>query len=340
MTDDGARVGRPAGGAAGDVLLYLGSADVAALGIDMAEVVAAVEEGCRLKGEGAVAMPPKLTLAGAGDAFAQAMAAWQRDAEAAVKWVTVVPANRARGRAVVNGLLVLSDGQTGLPLAVMDAALVTALRTGASVAVAARFLARPEVECVGVLGCGVQGRRAVEALRVVLPRLRTVRCHDPDPAAVAALAALCGDLRPPLGLEACRRPADIGRDAGVVVSAITMGGGPPPLDEGVLEPGALAVALDYDAAWTPAAMRACERFFCDDTAAVRATKAAGRRLAGVPDTIAGDLGDLAAGRVPGRRDDRERLFCLNLGMAVEDLVTARLVLARAQARGVGTLLPL
>ena len=340
MTPAEGRTGRREDGPPGEALLYLSRADVAALGLSMAEVVAAVEEGCRLKGEGAVAMPPKMTLAGEGDAFAQAMAAWLRGAEAGVKWVTVVPANRARGREAVNGLLVLSDGESGLPLAVMDAALVTALRTGASVAVAARFLARPDVARVGVLGCGVQGRRAVEALRVVLPGLAVVRCHDPDPEAVAALAAVCEGLTPPLRLEVCGRATEVGCGAGVVVTAITMGAGPPPLDETVLEPGALAVALDYDAAWTPAAMRSCDRFFCDDAAAVVATKAAGRRLAGVPETIAGDLGDLATGRVPGRRDGQERLFCLNLGMAIEDVVTARLVLGRARERGLGTTLPL
>ena len=114
----------------------------------------------------------------------------------------------------------------------------------------------------------------------------------------------------------------------------------PPLGAGLLEPGALAVALDYDAAWTPAAMAECERFFCDDTPAVLAAKAAGARLAGIPAAIAGDLGELAAGRVAGRRDARERLFCLNLGMALEDVVTGALALERARGLGIGRELPL
>ena len=112
-----------------------------------------------------------------------------------------------------------------------------------------------------------------------------------------------------------------------------MGDAPPPLHAGLLEEGALAVALDYDAAWTPEAMAECDRFYCDDTAQVLATKAAGARLAGIPGEIAGDLGELAAGLVPGRSDPRERLFCMNLGLAIEDVATARLALdARARAR--------
>ena len=86
-------------------------------------------------------------------------------------------------------------------------------------------------------------------------------------------------------------------------------------------------------------MAECGRFFCDDTAQVLATRAAGPRLGGIPAVIAGDLGELAAGVVQGRRDAAERLFCMNLGVAVEDVVTAQLVLERARERGVGRRLP-
>ena len=96
-------------------------------------------------------------------------------------------------------------------------------------------------------------------------------------------------------------PEDVVAGADVVVTAITMTADiRPPLGPGLLRPGALAVALDYDAAWSGAAMAECDRFFCDDAATVRATQAAGVRLAGIPGEIAGDLGELAAGLTPGR----------------------------------------
>ncbi|HJW75744.1 MAG TPA: ornithine cyclodeaminase family protein, partial [Thermoleophilia bacterium] len=103
---------------------------------------------------------------------------------------------------------------------------------------------------------------------------------------------------------------------------------------------ALAVALDYDAAWTPAAVAACDRVVCDDVAQVRATVAQGTYLAELPLSRLVDLGDVVAGKTAGRRDARERLFALNLGIAVEDVMTARLIYTRALQRGVGTLLPL
>ena len=114
----------------------------------------------------------------------------------------------------------------------------------------------------------------------------------------------------------------------------------PPLGPGLLGPGALAVALDYDAAWSGAAMAECDRFFCDDAATVLRHTGSQRGLAGIPGDIAGDLGELAAGLTPGRSRDDERVFCLNLGMALEDVVTGTLALRRARESGVGRELPL
>jgi len=256
-----------------------------------------------------------------------------------VKWLTIVPANEAAGLPTVNGLMVVNDPVDGLPEAVVDASLITAWRTGASVGVAARFLARPDAAGIGVIGCGVQGRAAVDALTVVLPGLRVVRCYDVVAQAAARFARGVRSAHRGLAVHVCATPDEAARGADVIVSAVTMGDAEPFLGPDTLTDGTLAVALDYDAAWSPAAMAACDRFYCDDTAQVLATKAHGPRLQRIPDTVAGDLGELAVGAVEGRRDETERLFCMNLGIAIEDVATARLVLARARERGTGLRLP-
>jgi ornithine cyclodeaminase/alanine dehydrogenase-like protein (mu-crystallin family) len=332
-------------------MLYLSAEDVRALEPPMRDVVTAVEEAFRIKGAGEVAMPPKVTLQSGGGSFAQVMPAWigsQGDAGGAlgIKFVTVMPQNPAHGLPATNALIVLDDPLTGLPQAVLDGGRITGLRTGAGVAVAARHLAVADVSCVGVLGCGVQARNAVRALAVVLPALTRVRCHDVVPAAAAAFAAemptlVAADQIPTAGLtlEVCERPQDVCAGAGVVLTAITMGDAEPPLGAGLLEPGALAVALDYDAAWSAAAMAACDRFVTDDIAQTLATKEHGPRLGGIPDLDA-DLGDIVAGRVAGRSDAHQRIFCLDLGIAVEDIVCARAIYERAAETGVGRRLPL
>ena len=323
-------------------LLYLSRDDLESLGVTPLEVVDAVDLGCAVKGRGEVVMPPKLSLHGEGDAYSQVMAATlPGDAGLGAKWVTLFPQNADRGLPVTNGLVVLGDPGTGRPSAVMDAGTITAWRTGASVGVAARYLARPEATRAGVVGCGVQARAAVRALAAVLPDLGEVACYDADPERSRAFAADIGPELPGVGFGVCVVAGEAVAGAAVVVSAITMTADVrPPLGAGLLRPGALAVALDYDAAWSPAAMAECDRFFCDDVATVRATQAAGVRLAGIPGVIAGDLGELAAGLVPGRATPDERLFCLNLGMALEDVVTGELALRRARELGVGRELPL
>jgi ornithine cyclodeaminase/alanine dehydrogenase-like protein (mu-crystallin family) len=307
----------------------------------MDEIADAVDAACRIKGEGGADMPSKLNLHGRGGAFSQVMAASLGEEGLGVKWVTIFPANVAAGLPLVNGLIVLSDPATGQVSAAIEAGMITSWRTGASAAVAARYLARPGVDCVGLLGCGVQGTASVAALAAELPELRSVRCFDVIPAASEAFARGMRQSLPDVRVSVCGAAADVPKGAGVVVTAITMAEGvEPPLGAGLLEAGALAVALDYDAAWTSEAMAGCDRIYCDDTAQVLAAKAAGPRLGGIPSQIAGDLGDLAVGRVSGRSDDVERLFCLNLGMAVEDVATATLALDRARELGVGRDLPI
>lgn len=321
-------------------LLYLSRDDVAGLDLPMSDVLSAVEESFRLKGRGEVRLPAKIGVEAGGGAFAHAMPAFVPAAGAlGVKWVGSFPGNPARGLPAVSGLIVLSDAATGLPTAVMDASLVTALRTGASAGVAARWLARAGAAVAAVVGCGVQGRTSLRALVEALPGLREVRCRDVHESAALSFVSELSTLLPGLEFRVCDSAPEAVAGADVVVTAIPMDGGHPPLDAGLLVAGGLAVALDYDAAWSAAAMAACERLVTDDLAQTLATKAAGAHLARLP-AIDADLGRIVAGLEPGRLDAGQRIFCLNLGIATHDLLTARLVYDRARAAGAGTTLPL
>ncbi|HJW76310.1 MAG TPA: ornithine cyclodeaminase family protein, partial [Thermoleophilia bacterium] len=226
-------------------VLYLSRGDVESLGLPMSEVVGAVEEGFRLKGVGETELPPKPPLHPGGGAFIHAMPGLVRGEVglAALKWVSVYNDNASRGLPALAALLVLTDAADGQPLAVMDAALLTALRTGASVGVAARWLARDDVEAVGIVGCGVQARSSLAALVEVLPGLREARCYDVSATAQRAFIDEMSARFPALSFVASSPPGEVCRGAGVVVSAISMGtGARPPLGAGLLEAGALAVA--------------------------------------------------------------------------------------------------
>ena len=101
-------------------------------------------------------MPPKVYLDSPPHGDFRAMPA-RGGGFALLKWVTSFPANPARGLPTVTGVICLSDADSGEPLMLLDARAVTALRTGAVAAVAARALAREDARTVGIVGCGLHG---------------------------------------------------------------------------------------------------------------------------------------------------------------------------------------
>lgn len=323
-------------------IVYLSRKDVEGLGMTMADVLEAVENGFRLKGLKKTEMPPKPGIHPRKDAFIHAMPAYLQEVEAAgLKWVSGYPSNMEKGLPYITGLLILNDPDTGIPIAVMDCAWVTAMRTGASAGISAKYLARPDSKIAGFLGCGVQARTSLMALVESLPELAGVQCHDLFPAATDRFIAEMGARFPGLTFIHCATPAEMMRDADVVVTAIPIVNDPkPPLDAGMLKEGGLAISLDYDSAWTSAAMRECDKFCSDDIDQMLSTKEQGHYFAGIPESIYADLGELAAGLKPGRTNATERILSLNMGIAVDDMVTAKVLYQRALGNGAGMRLPL
>ena len=323
-------------------LVYLSRADVEGLEMSMREVLEALDRGFAAKGRGHTEMPPKPGSHTRPDCFIHAMPAYVEELEVAgLKWVSGYPPNSAKGLPYISGLLVLNDCETGIPLAVMDCAWITAMRTGASAGIAARYLARAGSDTAAMIGCGVQARTSLRALVEELPALAEVRCYDLFPEATQRFVADMAALLPGLRFTTCASAAEAVRPADVVVTAIPIVVDPrPDLEAGMLKAGGLAVALDYDSAWSGAAMRECERFCADDSAQLLATKAHGVYFAGIPAAISADLGELAAGLKPGRESASERIFSMNMGIAVDDMVTAQVLYERALERGAGVRLPL
>jgi len=323
-------------------ILYLSHRDVESLGISMKEVLEVVDHGFLLKGLGKTEMPPKRGIHPRADAFIHAMPAYIKEEDVAgLKWVSGYPSNMDKGLPYIAGLLALNDPETGIPMAVMDCAWITAARTGASVGVSAKYLAREGSRVVGILGCGVQARMSLRALAEALPKLSKVQCYDLYPEATRCFIEEMSLLYPKCNVVACSTPAEMIEHADVVVTAIPIVTEPkPPLHAGMLKEGGLAVSLDYDSAWDSLAMKECDKFVSDDIEQLLATKEEGIYFGGIPDPIYADLGELAAGLKPGRQNEGEKIFSMNMGIAVDDMVTAKIVYERACQKGIGTRWPL
>jgi len=325
-------------GSLGEVL-YLSRFDVSQLGIPMTEVIQIIEEAFCEKAEGRVEVPPKPGIHPQENAFIHAMPAYiPKMTSAGVKWVSGFPENPKRGLPYISGLLILNDPRTGVPICVMDCTWITAKRTGAATAIAAKHMARKDSRTVGILGCGVQGRSNLEALTVVCKDLEEVKAYDVDK---RNLRDYVKEMTARYGLEVV--PVDSPRKA-VQHSDIVVTSGPilkrpqPLIEASWFKDGGFACPLDFDSYWKPEAIHSMDKFCTDDREQLTYYKKLGY-FSSTP-SVHADLGEIVSGRRSGRENPKERIMCMNLGLAIEDMATAILIYKKAKKSGVGTTLPL
>jgi ornithine cyclodeaminase/alanine dehydrogenase-like protein (mu-crystallin family) len=306
-------------------MLFLSGADVERCGLSLRDCIDACEEALRAKALGACEMPPKLGVSPRPGALFHAMPARLPDV-AGMKWISVFSDRRPP----LSALIVLNDLDTGAPTAIIEGTYLTALRTAAATAIAARRLARTDAERVAVIGPGLEGRTNLAALKVVLPRLRRCRAWAPSRATAERYAAEMSREHG-IGVEAADSAEAACHDADVIVTAAPWPPrSPPSLDRGFFGRGAFVCSIDYDASLTAEAAAAFDRRFTDDVAQMTLARAKGS-FAGWPE----DFGELHPAE---RRSPDETLLCVNLGLAIFDLAVGAAVVRRARERGVGTML--
>jgi len=319
-------------------ILYLSRADVERVALDMPTILDLLERAFREKAAGQVEMPPKPGIHTQPEAFIHAMPAYIPALRSAgIKWVSGYPENQKHGLPYISGLLVLNDVETGIPYAVMDCTWITAYRTGAASALAAKYLARPDSKVAAILACGVQGRTNLEALAAVF-RLKTVYAFDIRPEVQKRYVE---EMTAKLHLEI------IGVDEprkGVTASDLVITSGPilksptPTIRKDWLKPGAFASAVDFDSYWTPEALAQIDKLSTDDLPQFQYYREIGF-FRKTPAPYA-ELGEIVTGRKPGRERPNERTMAMNLGLALEDMALAPTIYRLAKERGIGTPLPL
>jgi ornithine cyclodeaminase/alanine dehydrogenase len=319
-------------------LLYLSKKDVKSLDLPMSEIIQALEIMFKEKGEGRVEMPPKPGVHPKPDAFIHAMPAYFPAFKTiGMKWVSGFPENVKKGLPYISGLLILNDPETGMPLSIMDCTWITAKRTGAATAVAAKYLARKDSSIVGIVACGVQGRSNLEALSNIF-HIDKVKAYDILPEVAKAYAEEMGrklglDINPVTEAFSAVQGADI-----VVTSGPILKNPTPVIEAGWLSEGAFACPVDFDSYWKGEALHSVDKLATDDIKQIRYYREIGY-FKNTPDPYA-DLGEIVTGKKPGRKQDEERIICLNLGLALADIATASLIYEKAKKQGIGTKLPI
>ncbi|HEY7654212.1 MAG TPA: ornithine cyclodeaminase family protein [Methylomirabilota bacterium] len=318
--------------------LLLTRRDVAAL-LTLDECIAAVEHAFALEAEGKALGPGVLGLHVPGGGF-HVKAAGLRLGRFyfAAKLNANFPDNAARwGLPTIQGVVALSDGETGQPLALMDSMEITALRTGAATAVAARYLARPDARVATIVGCGRQGRIQLAALARVR-KLERVHAVDRDPGTAARFAE---EMSAALSLDVRRAGsiAETGPRSDIWVTCTPSQ--VPLLGREHVAPGSFVAAVgadnenkqELDAALMAAATVVVDSLEqCATIGDLHHALAQG--LLSKADVHA-QLAEVVAGRKPGRRSADEITIFDSSGVAIEDVAAAAVVYEKAVGAGRG-----
>ncbi|MBI2869454.1 MAG: ornithine cyclodeaminase family protein [Chloroflexi bacterium] len=292
--------------------------------LDMGEVIAAVEQAFRDWAAGRARMPAKAyLLLDKGDFRAMPAAV---PGAAGMKWVNVHPQNPGIGLPTVMGTIIYSDPDTGYPLAIMDATEITAYRTGATSAVASRYLARKDSRTLGLIGAGRQAYTQLLA-HAVLFNLELVKVFDPSREAVSRLAARFPGLT-------VREATAEDAAASDIVCTVTPTRQPVVMRSWV-KPGVHINAVGADAPGKeelePAVLSAAA-VFVDDI-----KQASGGGEINVPvsrglfkiEDIRATLGEVITGQKTGRASAGDITVFDSTGVAIEDIAVARLVYQKA-----------
>jgi ornithine cyclodeaminase len=251
-----------------------------------------------------------------------------------IKVICIFPGNRARGLESHMGTVSLFDGETGAPLAIVDAGAVTAIRTAAVSAVATRELARPDAARLAVLGAGIQAKAHLEALAAVRPFV-SARIWGRTESRVRSVV---DDVDVPFPVEVVSSAREAVEGADVI--ATTTASPEPILAREWLAPGAhinavgssIPTAREIDAPTMAAAALFADRresFYAEAGDYLLAVDEIG------PREVRAELGEVLTGAGEGRREDDDVTLFKSLGLAVEDLAAVEHLYRRATETGAG-----
>jgi alanine dehydrogenase len=340
--------------AAGELWLrFLSGPDIDSLGLSHAEIVAAVEEAVRAHGDGRAVVEPRVHLVPDNDGAGHfnVLRGHLRPGLPApgvltpgvsgVKVVGDFVANYAAGLPSELGLLTLYDPQTGVPLSIMDATLITACRTGAMTAVGARYLARPDSRVLGHVGARGTAFWNIVLLDELfdLDEIRITSRRPESREAFAQQLATVTDTR--IRVAATAEETFDGAD--ILVEASRLTEAEPLLRTAWVKPGAFVVPYGTISAVELDLLDVMDKVVVDDWreaqsgrfGALRRHVDTGRLSAA---SLHAELGQIVAGHRPGRERNDERILLWHRGLAILDIAVGVAILRRAEQQDIGTML--
>jgi ornithine cyclodeaminase/alanine dehydrogenase len=309
-------------------ILRLSDADLGELKISPQDIAQTIEAALRAKAAGGLLTSPKSALLPGDGRYMMSTLAVGDDGYIVVKQVSVCPDNPNKGLPAINGAIMVLDANTGLLSAVLDANWVTAVRTAALSAVAARRLADPASKSIAFIGTGVQARSHLEAFKDMF-QLERATIFGRGKTNVRLL----GDMAEGLGLvaEVADTPEQALTDADIVVTSVTLDYSIEPfLDARWLKPNAFAAITDLCIPWDKESLSAFAAVYVDDIEQERESEKP--MLPG--EMIGGDLTELVTQPPDINIGQGPTAFAFR-GIALGDYAASVLAVQRAMSQGIG-----
>jgi ornithine cyclodeaminase len=340
--------------------LYLSQEDcMAAGGTDMGGAMKAVERSFFLHGKGDFIQPGKPVIRWGGPETEEtigrimSMPSWlggeqykeeleKRDLlgpvnTAGIKFIPSRPWNPQKyGLPRGSGLIIIVDPETLIPACVMDAAIVSAMRTGAAAGIAAKYLANTDSKIYGLVGASVQGHTQMMAMKRAVPSLRKCKVYDLNREIAKKFARDMADCSQ-MEIEVVKNAEEAFQDADIISTA-TIASSPYVKPEWYKEGVFHAESSFWDT--PPEALRVMDVIVVDDWYQVKhhGVDVSWRAVRGgiiEESRITGNLGEIVVGKKKGRTDKKQRTFFNPIGLGIHDLSEAFRVFQNAKQMGIG-----
>jgi len=317
--------------------------DEVAMAVNMAEAIETVKKAFIQLSSGKAEMPLRTQVpVEKRKGVTLFMPAYLADSDAmGAKIVSVFPNNQKRKLPTIHAVVIVVDAETGRPTAIMDGTYLTALRTGAASGVATDLLSRKDARVVAIFGAGTQSRTQLEAICTVRS-IEEVWVYDVVPRTVIDYVEEMKKHGTPIPADifVAESPMQAVSEADIICAATTSS--QPVFNDSDLKPG---VHINGVGSYTPEMQEIPAATVVRSKVIVDSSQAA---LAEAGDLIIpigggfisdkhihGEIGELAAGKISGRESEEDTTFFKSVGLAVQDVSVAELVLRRANELGLG-----
>lgn len=318
-------------------LLYLDQEDIIGLDAPWGEMIDVIEKVFIEHNEDRIELPPKPGVHPGEGSFIHAMPCYLPKLNiSGMKWISGFPSNNTINLPQITGLLILNDVNTGLPLTIMDARWITAVRTAIVSAITAKYCAIKGSKILGIIGTGVQGIFHTIALQKVLPTIEKVKIFDLYPSSMDNYKNTINEMVDiEVQMESVNKDVVVGSD--VVITA-TQRLEKPIIDYAWLKSGVLGIGLESGRAWGETITQ-MDRFITDDWKQTESFMLTGAYPKSIEDKYQ-ELGDIINKKVTGRNNEEEMIMAGNLGIAAVDMVLADYLYKLALEKKVGKSLSL